>query len=488
MEAVQDHSIRHARREYYVTESSRTKWKVLCKHSTEGHVKCNPSYGIKHVIQNVKDQTGYDVPYQKAWYSLKMAREIVYGTWESSVQKLPAYLGAIQKYNPGTIVEWKHKGLQASTGKYVMGYVFWAFKPCIDGFQFCRNVISVDGTHLYTKYKYKLLIAAAMDGNQQVLPLAFAVVDEETYPSWKWFLQQLSRHVIRGRRGMCLIYYRHAGLIKAVREGPDFVSPHGVHRYCLRHVCSNFNNTIKNVVLKDLCWQAGSEYQLRKFNRIMDEIKKQDVKAFAYLDAINKEKWTASHDGGWRCGILTTNMSECINGVLKGARRLPVSALVEITLERTVHYFHVRAMKGQKMLQNNQLWTDFACKMFISWQQKAVEHTVTKYSHAQQSASVVTRRQVCGAYNISAASMVKDYYDVMAYNNTYSKHFEAVQSEDYWDDPNFQLVHDPTIRTVTRPGRNQTTRIHNEMDWRQTRARQEAQQQQGDSSIEENVP
>ncbi|KAL0305797.1 UNVERIFIED_CONTAM: hypothetical protein Sradi_5997000 [Sesamum radiatum] len=201
MEAVQDHSIRHARREYYVTESSKTKWKVLCKHSTEeqwcrwevrGGYKpkirrwaitqtreMQPSYGIKHVIQNVKDQTGYDVPYQKAWYSLKMAREIVYGTWESSVQKLPAYLGAIQKYNPGTIVEWKHKGFQASTGKYVMGYVFWAFKPCIDGFQFCRNVISVDGTHLYTKYKYKLLIAAAMDGNQQVLPLAFAVVDEE---------------------------------------------------------------------------------------------------------------------------------------------------------------------------------------------------------------------------------------------------------------------------------------------------------------------
>ncbi|KAK4404641.1 hypothetical protein Sango_0832700 [Sesamum angolense] len=296
-----------------------------------GHVKCNPSYGIKHVIQNVKDQTGYDVPYQKTWYSLKMAREIVYGTWESSVQKLPAYLGAIQKYNPGTIVEWKHKGFQASTGKYVMGYVFWAFKPCIDGFQFCRNIISVDGTHLYTKYKYKLLIAAAMDGNQQVLPLAFAVVDEETYPSWKWFLQQLSQHVIRGRRGMCLISDRHSGLIKAVREGPDFVSPHEMHRYCLRHVCSNFNSTIKNVVLNDLCWQAGSEYQLRKFNRIMDEIKKQDVKSFAYLDQINKEKWTASHDGGWRCGILTTNMSECINGVLKGARRLPVSALVEIT-------------------------------------------------------------------------------------------------------------------------------------------------------------
>ncbi|KAL2240943.1 UNVERIFIED_CONTAM: hypothetical protein Sindi_0735500 [Sesamum indicum] len=278
----------------------------------EGHVKCNPSYGIKHVIQTVKDHTGYDIAYQKAWYSLKMAREMVYGTWESSVQKLPKYLGALQKYNPGTIVEWQHKARDTSTGAYVIGYVFWAFKPCIEGFQHCRNLISVDGTHLYTKYKHKMLIAAAMDGNQQVLPLAFAVVDEESLLSWKWFLRQLSRHIIRGRRGICLISDRHAGITRAVRECPDFVPPNGVHRYCLRHVCSNFNSKYKNVVLKDLCWRAGSEYQIRKFNRTMEEIKKQSLEAFQWLDRIDKEKWTASHDGGWRCGILTTNMSECI--------------------------------------------------------------------------------------------------------------------------------------------------------------------------------
>ncbi|KAL0398549.1 UNVERIFIED_CONTAM: hypothetical protein Sradi_2198200 [Sesamum radiatum] len=133
IEAVKDHSIRHARREYYVTESSKTKWKVVCLHSTPGQVQQNPSYGIKHVIQTVKDHTGYDIPYQKAWYSLKMAREIVYGTWESSVQKLPKYMGALKKYNPGTIVEWEHKAFQPSTGAHVIGYVFWAFAPCIEG-------------------------------------------------------------------------------------------------------------------------------------------------------------------------------------------------------------------------------------------------------------------------------------------------------------------------------------------------------------------
>ncbi|KAL0412850.1 UNVERIFIED_CONTAM: hypothetical protein Sradi_1486700 [Sesamum radiatum] len=365
---------------------------VIAEEFARGQVKCNPTFAIKHVIQAVKDHTGYDIPYQKAWYSLKMAREIVYGTWESSVQKLPKYMGAVQKYNPGTIVEWKHKALHP-TGAYVIGYVFWAFKPCIEGFKFCRNIISVDGTHLYTRYKHKMLIAATMDGNQQVLPLAFAIVDDESYASWKWFLQQLSRHVIRGRRGVCLISDRHAGIIKAVNESSEFVPPNGVHRYCLRHVCSNFNSHHKNIVLKDLCWRAGSEYQIRKFNRIMEEIKGQKLEAFTFLDRINKEKWTASHDGGWRCGILTTNMSECINGVLKGARRLPVTAIVEITLQRTAHYFRERALRSGVMLSNGQLWTDFAKKKFTDWGEKSITHTVTKYDHLQQSASVVTKRQ-----------------------------------------------------------------------------------------------
>ncbi|KAL2237794.1 UNVERIFIED_CONTAM: hypothetical protein Sindi_0971100 [Sesamum indicum] len=349
-----------------------------------------------------------------------------------------------------------------------------------------------------------MLIAAAMDGNQQVLPLAFAVVDEESLLSWKWFLRQLSRHIIRGRRGICLISDRYAGITRAVRECLDFVPPNGVHRYYLRHVCSNFNSKYKNVVLKDRCWRAGSEYQIRKFNRTMEEIKKQSLEAFQWLDRIDKEKWTASHDGGWRCGILTTNMSECINGVLKGARRLPLTAIAEMTFQRSVHYFRERLARSTVMLTNNQLWTGFAYKMFTRGHQNSVEHTVTKHHQFQQSASVVTRRhgghgvnthvvkianrecscgkwtqfgipcshaqKVCAAFMINVASMVKDYYDIMTYKNTYSKSFEPVHSEDYWDVPGFELVHDPTIRISSRPGRNQTTRIHNEMDWAQRRA------------------
>ncbi|KAL0453823.1 UNVERIFIED_CONTAM: hypothetical protein Slati_1360400 [Sesamum latifolium] len=298
-----------------------------------GQVKYDPVYGIKNVIQTVKDQLGFDVSYAKAWYSLKMAREKVYGTWESSVRKLPRLMGAIQKWNPGTVVEWEHKGFQHSSGAYVIKYVFWAFKPCIEGFQFCRKVISVDGTHLYTKYKHKMLIAAAMDGNQQMV----------------------SKHIVRGMFGMCLISDCNAGLMGAIDNIPEFVPPRGVHRLCLRHVCSNFNNR-----LKDFCWIAGSEYQIRKFDRIMEEIRGIKPEARYYLYQIEKQKWTASHDGGWRCGILTIKILECINGVLKGARRLHVTAIADMTSHRSVSHFDQRMTKSSVMLKNNQLWTDYA--------------------------------------------------------------------------------------------------------------------------------
>ncbi|XP_073273302.1 uncharacterized protein [Primulina huaijiensis] len=165
----------------------------MVAHTLLGVVRCDPAYEIKYIIENVKDKYGYQISYKKVWRSLKRAMEIAYGTWESSVQLLPKYMCALSQYNPGTVVEWKHLRANTDICK-TLNYVFWAFRPCIDGFRHCRKIISVDGTHLYTKYKHKMLIGVTMDANNQVLPLAFAIVDEETTDSLKWFLENLGRH------------------------------------------------------------------------------------------------------------------------------------------------------------------------------------------------------------------------------------------------------------------------------------------------------
>ena len=94
---------------------------------------------------------------------------------------------AYKDSDPGTQVSYRLiHGDTPST--IIFNYVFWAFTPSTVGFAHCRLVISIDGTHLYGKYKGKLLIAMATNANNEIFPLAFAVVDDETRASWGWFL------------------------------------------------------------------------------------------------------------------------------------------------------------------------------------------------------------------------------------------------------------------------------------------------------------
>lgn len=57
--------------------------------------------------------------------------------------------------------------------------MFVAFGASINGYQFMRKVVVADGTHLKGKYAGCLLAASAQDGNYQIFPLAFAIVDSE---------------------------------------------------------------------------------------------------------------------------------------------------------------------------------------------------------------------------------------------------------------------------------------------------------------------
>ena len=73
--------------------------------------------------------------------------------------------------------------------------LFWSFRPCIDGFQYCKPIVQVDGTWLYGKYKGTLLVAVAQDGNNKILWIIYAIVESESARAWLFFLRNLKRHV-----------------------------------------------------------------------------------------------------------------------------------------------------------------------------------------------------------------------------------------------------------------------------------------------------
>lgn len=123
--------------------------------------------------------------------------------------------------------------------------------------RFTKSVIQIDGTFLYGKYKHTLLIATTIDGDNAVIPLAYGLVESENSDSWGWFMVLVRRHVV-SHDGMCVISDRHGGIMATMGDpylGWDV--GHSFHRFCLRHVASNFNSVFKNLGLKNLVIKAG---------------------------------------------------------------------------------------------------------------------------------------------------------------------------------------------------------------------------------------
>ena len=95
--------------------------------------------------------------------------------------------------------------------------VFWTFGPCIKAFRHCKLVVQVDGTHLHRKCKGALLVAVAQDGNKNILPVTFDIVEGEIANGWHFFLDNLCRYVVT-RDGVGINSDRHKSINAAVRR------------------------------------------------------------------------------------------------------------------------------------------------------------------------------------------------------------------------------------------------------------------------------
>ena len=83
-----------------------------------------------------------------------------------------------------------------------------------------------------------------------------------------------------------------------------------------------------------------------------------NVAAARWIEAIPKEKWAQSFDDGHRFGHMTTNLAEAVNGVLKGARNLPITALVQSTFFRVLDYFVKRGKEAEERIASGHRYSN----------------------------------------------------------------------------------------------------------------------------------
>ncbi|GJZ06978.1 transposase, MuDR, MULE transposase domain protein [Tanacetum coccineum] len=66
-------------------------------------------------------------------------------------------------------------------------------------------------------YKGTNLVVVAMDGNNQIVPIAFGICKWETYPCWSWWMSVL-KECIGDKPNLLFIFDRHAAIALAMNS------------------------------------------------------------------------------------------------------------------------------------------------------------------------------------------------------------------------------------------------------------------------------
>ncbi|XP_077228540.1 uncharacterized protein LOC143861489 [Tasmannia lanceolata] len=300
---------------------------------------------VSAIVDYIKMKWDITISYRKAHTAKEIIHEIICGNADDSYRILPAYSFELTRSNPGSYMSIVQSRDIYPDGDDSFARLFWTFGPCIRALNHTlRPLVLMDSTHLRGKYRGILLIACGIDGNNGLFPLAFAIVEIEIYDSWSWFLNLFrTRFMSTGSNTITICSDREKGLPKAVSE--VFANSH--HRFCIRHLSASFYDKFGNIVLRDLFLKAAETLKESEFKWAMESIKENNESAHQWISEMPKENWATLYFKGDRYGALSTTKSVSFNAIVKEAKTLPITSLVEHICGKTSNIFQHRRKVGQ---------------------------------------------------------------------------------------------------------------------------------------------
>nr|XP_033514594.1 uncharacterized protein LOC117279209 [Nicotiana tomentosiformis] len=208
-------------------------------------------YTPKDIIDDVKSDFGVDVSYMLAWRAKEKAINFFRGEPADSYNKLPGYLYTMDMTYPDSHIR------MVKSPKNEFMYVYISLYAFIKGFDHCRAIVIVDGSHLKLAYTGTFVSASTLDGAGHIMPLAYGVVDSENDAAWSWFFEQFKK-AYGERENMCIISDRNKSIIKSVLR----VYPTVSYFTCIWHLWNNVYKKFKksHSKLSEIYFSMAKEY------------------------------------------------------------------------------------------------------------------------------------------------------------------------------------------------------------------------------------
>ncbi|GKA19661.1 transposase, MuDR, MULE transposase domain protein [Tanacetum coccineum] len=228
----------------------------------------------------------------------------VRGSPYEAFKMLPYYCNNLEQKNEGTVTRIK------TDDKGVFEMLFIAIGASIRTFlNYLRPMLMIDASHLKGLYKGTNLVAVAINGNNQIVPIAFGICKGETGPCWSWWMSVL-KECIGDNPNLLFISDRHPAIAMAVEN--EF--PLAFHAaYTREDYATNMN--ILQIVQPD---------------------------AYEKLCRAGPQRWSRAHCPLVRYNYMTSNSVESVNACSVIYRKEPVLKLAETYCAMVQEWYYKR--------------------------------------------------------------------------------------------------------------------------------------------------
>ncbi|XP_050237328.1 uncharacterized protein LOC126687026 [Mercurialis annua] len=306
----------------------------------------SPNLKPKEVASQIQQEFGIKLEYAQARRGMETARKELQGSYSEAYNQLPWLRDKILETNPGSVVSLVTKDDQSFRG------IFIALHASIYGFQNgCRPLVLLDTLTLKTKYQSELLTATALDGNDDVFPLAYAVVDAANDDNWRWFLVQL-RSAISTYQPITFMADRRLGLGRFI----SLVFENSFYCFSLPHLADELKFDLKGPITEEVArviiahfYDAALRTSFEGFTNAMESIKSISPEAFNWLMQGHPEHWSNSLFAGARYNNITSDSGRCFYSWIDEHSALPpVIQVLETVRQKLMELIYTRKIESDK--------------------------------------------------------------------------------------------------------------------------------------------
>ena len=203
---------------------------------------------VKQLISNEFLSYGNRISYKQAWRVKEALLEEIDGVEGESYPLFTDYASRIRLADPTSWV-----ALKRDTENHFAG-LFIAPSACRHATQYIRGYYGFDTTHTRSKYPQMLYLCAGLDANDQIIPLAWALVPTEDGYWWNWFCKNCKEAFEEFDHEFCvMISDRDKGLKGAIKAN----FPNTAVSHCCQHIADNIQAYHGGIKTREKFWRAA---------------------------------------------------------------------------------------------------------------------------------------------------------------------------------------------------------------------------------------